>query len=268
MLGAAAAHAAWNALLKSGTDPLLDAALLALAASALAAPALALVEPPGPQVWPNLLASASIHVGYYATLSFAYRAGDLAQAYPIMRGTAPLFVALFSAAAFGETLSPGAWSGIALICAGVLSLGLCGGGANRRASAWALANAAIIAAYTLVDGAGVRAAGGAERYVVWQLFLMGLPFGLAVLALRGRALARHAARYWPRALAGAALSGAAYGVALWAMTRAPIAVVAALRETSVIFGALLGTWVLGEGRAAPRLAGAAAVFAGLVALRL
>ncbi|MDW8469660.1 MAG: EamA family transporter [Burkholderiales bacterium] len=126
----------------------------------------------------------------------------------------------------------------------------------------------MIAAYTLVDGAGVRAAGGAERYVVWQLFLMGLPFGLAVLALRGRALARHAARHWPRALAGAALSGAAYGVALWAMTRAPIAVVAALRETSVIFGALLGTWVLGEGRAAPRLAGAAAVFAGLIALRL
>lgn len=268
VLAAAAAHAAWNALLKAGADPLLDAALLALAGGVIAAPLLALVEPPHSAAWPFLAASAAIHVGYYATLVLAYRAGDLSHGYPIMRGTAPLIVALASAAAFGEPLSAAAWAGVVLICGGVLSLGLAGGGATHRASAWALANAAIIAAYTLVDGTGVRAAGGAERYVVWLLLFMGLPFGLIVLASRPKALARHAARHWLRALAGAALSGASYGVALWAMTRAPVAVVAALRETSVIFGALIGAWLLREGRFAPRLAGAATVFAGVIALRL
>jgi drug/metabolite transporter (DMT)-like permease len=268
VLGAALLHAAWNAVLKSGSEPLLDTALVALGGTVLCAPLLALVAPPAPASWPYIAASVTIHIGYYATLAGAYRAGDLSHGYPIMRGTAPLIVALATIGMFGEGLSPAAWAGVLLICGGVLSLGAAGGGATRAATAWALANAAIIATYTIADATGVRASGGAERYVVWLFFFIGLPFGLIVLALRRGALLRHAARFWWRGLAGAAMSGLAYGIVLWAMTRAPVAVVAALRETSVIFAALIGAWLLKEGHAWARLGCAAAVLAGVIALKL
>lgn len=267
VLGAALLHAAWNALLKSGRDPLLDTALVAGSGSVVVLPLLPFVAPPAAVAWPYILGSAALHVGYYASLAGAYRAGDLSHGYPIMRGVAPLLVAAASWLWFGEALGAAAWAGVLLICGGVLSLGIAGGGAGRTATAWALFNALIIALYTLVDGAGVRASGDAVRYVTWLFFLMGLPFGLAVLALKRRALVAHAGHHWRRGLAGAALSGLAYGIALWAMTQAPVAIVAALRETSVIFGALIGAWLLKEGHLLPRLAGAAAVLAGLVALR-
>jgi len=268
VLGAALLHAAWNAILKSGREPLLDTALIALSGTLVALPLLALVRPPDPASWPYLAASAAVHIAYYTALAGAYKAGDLSHGYPIMRGAAPLLVAAVSVFWFREALSPAAWAGVLLICAGVLSLGMAGGGASRRATGWALLNALVIAGYTLVDGAGVRLAGGAERYVVWMFLLMGLPFGLAVLAIRRGEFLRHAARHWGRGLAGAVLSGLSYGIALWAMTRAPIAVVAALRETSVIFAALIGAWFLKEGHLKARIFGAAMVFAGLIALRL
>ena len=272
VLGAAFLHAAWNAIIKSGRDPLLDTALVALGGSVVTAPLLAVVAPPEPAAWPWIAASVVIHIGYYAALAGAYRAGDLSHGYPIMRGTAPLIVALATGAWFGEALSPAAWAGILLICSGVLSLGLVGGESGRRATRgatyWALANAVIIALYTIADATGVRASGGAERYIVWQFFFVGLPFGLLVLALRPRAFLNHAARHWRRGLLGAGLAGIAYGIALWAMTRAPVATIAALRETSVIFAALIGAWILKEGHIGPRLSGAAAVLAGVIALKL
>jgi len=268
VLGAALLHAAWNAIIKSGRDPLLDTALVALFGSGLALALLIAVPPPAPASWPYIAASVLVHIGYYTALAGAYRAGDLSHGYPIMRGAAPLLTALASWLWFGEALTPGAWGGVLLICGGVLSLGTAGSGATPRATAWALANAAIICAYTLADGAGVRASGDALRYVVWLLALNGLPFGLAVLALKRRALLRHAAANWRRGLAGAILSCLSYGIALWAMTRAPVAIVAALRETSVIFGALIGAWLLKEGHFRDRIWGATAVLAGLIALKL
>jgi drug/metabolite transporter (DMT)-like permease len=268
VLGAALLHASWNALIKSGRDPLLDTALVALGGTLLALPLVLLVEPPEPAAWPYMAISVVVHVGYYAAVAGAYKAGDLSHGYPIMRGVAPLLVAASSWLWVGETLSVTAWCGVLLISGGVLSLGFAGGGANRKATAWALFCAVIIAIYTLADGAGVRLAGGAERYVVWLLLVIGLPFGLVVLALKRGALLRHAARHWPRGLAGALLSGLSYGIALWAMTRAPVAIVAALRETSVIFAALIGAWLLKEGHLKERLVGAAAVLGGLIALKL
>jgi len=270
VLGAALAHASWNAMVKSGTDPMLDTALVALGSSAVVLPFFAVVPPPESAAWPWLVASAVIHLGYFTALAGAYRAGDLSHGYPIMRGTAPLLVALSAYAWFGEAPGLGMWVGVLLICAGVLWLGLAGFDwrRSRAATAWALANAAIIAAYTLVDAAGVRAAGGAARYVVWSFFFMGLPFVLMVLALRRDAFGEHLARHWRRGLAGGACVVTSYGVALWAMTRAPVAAVAALRETAVVFGALIGVWLLKEGHVRHRLAGAAAVFAGVVALKL
>ena len=267
MLGAALLHASWNAILKSGRDPLLDTALVALSGTLVALPLAAVIAPPEPAAWPYIGFSVAVHLGYYATMVGAYRAGDLSHGYPIMRGTAPLLVALVSWYWFGEALSATAWAGVLLICGGVLSLGLAGGGASRRATLLALANAAIIAVYTLSDATGVRLSGGAERYLVWLFVFMGLPFGLTVLALKRGAFLRHAAGHWRRGVAGAVLSGLSYWIALWAMTRAPVAAVAALRETSVIFAALLGAWLLKEGHLKERLAGAATVVAGVIALR-
>lgn len=272
VLAAALLHASWNALIKSGRDPVLDTALVALAGTGVALPFATVVPPPEPAAWPYLATSVAVHLGYYAAVAGAYRAGDLSHGYPIMRGAAPLLVALVTWLWIGERLSAQAWSGILLICIGVLSLALVkdrrGRGASGTATAWALGCAAIIAIYTLADGAGVRVAGGAERYVVWLFLFMGLPFGLLVLAWKPAALASHARAHWARGLAGATLSALSYGIALWAMTRAPVAVVAALRETSVIFAALIGALLLKEGRLGRRLVGAAIVLAGLVALKL
>jgi drug/metabolite transporter (DMT)-like permease len=270
VLGAALAHASWNALIKSGRDILLDTALVALASAALVAPLLPFVLPPERAAWPFLVASSLIHVGYFFSLVGAYRAGDLSHGYPIMRGVAPLLVAMSALAWFGEAPSAATWAGVALICGGVLSLGLAGfdWAHSRAALGWALANAAIIALYTLVDATGVRAAGGALRYVLWVFLAMGLPFCLIVLAFKRSALVHHAVQHWRRGLAGGALSCASYGVALWAMTQAPVAAVAALRETSVVFAALIGAYLLKEGHARRRLGGAVAVLFGVIALKL
>ena len=268
VLGAALLHASWNALLKAGSDPLLDTALVALSGTLVALPLVFFVAPPEPASWPYLATSATIHFGYYAALVGAYKAGDLSHGYPIMRGVAPLLVALASAFWFGEHLGAAAWTGVLLICGGVLSLGLAGGGASRKATAWALFSALVISVYTLADGAGARVSGGADRYVVWLFVFLGLPFGIVVLIMKRGAFLRHARQHWWRGVAGATLSGLSYGIALWAMTKAPVAIIAALRETSVIFAALIGAWLLKEGHLKERLAGAAAVLAGLIALKL
>jgi drug/metabolite transporter (DMT)-like permease len=268
VLGAALLHASWNAIIKSGREPLLDTALVALAGCVVALPLVFFVPAPEPASWPYLAASVAVHFGYYTALAGAYKAGDLSHGYPIMRGVAPLLVAVTGWLFFQEMLSPAAWMGVLLICGGVLSLGMAGGGASPRATAWALTCALIIAIYTVSDGIGVRIAGGADRYVVWLFLFMGMPFGFAVLALKRGAFLRHAAKNWHRGVAGAVLSGFSYAIALWAMTRAPVAIIAALRETSVIFAALIGAWFLKEGHLRERISGAAVVLAGLVALKL
>ncbi len=279
VLGAALLHASWNALIKAGRDPQLDTALVALGGSLLALPIALSVEPPARESWPYIAGTVTVHIGYYVAIAAAYRIGDLSHIYPIMRGGAPLLVALASGFWFGETLSPGTWMGVLLICGGVLSLALSKDAARhgaalaagrnpKAATLWALLSAAIIAIYTLIDAKGARVSGGTERYVTWLFVFLGLPFGLYILATRRAALLAHARRYWWVGVVGASCSGLSYGIALWAMTRAPVAIVAALRETSVIFAALIGAWLLKEGQLRQRLAGAAAVLAGLVALKL
>jgi drug/metabolite transporter (DMT)-like permease len=270
VLAAALAHATWNAMIKSSGDVLLDMTLVVFFAGVAALPFLPLVEVPAPAVWPYIAGSMVIHIAYYVALVSAYRAGDLSHGYPIMRGIAPLITSICAVWWLGEAPRPLVWVGIVLICGGVLSLGLAGfhWRSSRVSTLWALSNAVIIAAYTLVDAGGVRAAGRPETYVVWLFVLDALPFPLLILFLKRRELASYAARFWLRGLLGGALSAAAYGVVLWAMTRAPVAAVAALRETSVIFAALIGAWLLREGHIARRLIGAATVAAGVIALKI
>jgi phosphonate utilization associated putative membrane protein len=272
-------HAGWNALVKSSGDKTLDTALVHFLGGLVALPFLLAIGLPRPESWPFIGASLVIHVGYYIALAGAYEHGELGMTYPIMRGFAPLLVALGSGTLIGEAPSAAAWLGIVGITLGVALVGLAHPGEalhHGKALAFAFANAAIIAIYTFVDGLGVRtevAAGGdALRYVLILFVLDGWPYPLLVAWRRGRAgwpaMLTYARDRWPLAAAGGAASIGSYAIALWAMTRAPVASVAALRETSVLFAALLGTWLLKERFGAQRALGTAVVVFGVMALRL
>ncbi|HEX6362407.1 MAG TPA: EamA family transporter [Albitalea sp.] len=267
-------HAGWNAMIKAGRDKPLDTALMHALAVLAALPVLLVAGFPASAAWPWLAASAAIHVGYYTALAGAYRHGDLGLTYPVMRGLAPPLVALASGAVLGEALALPAWLGIAGISAGVLLVGLSrssGSSASHgRALGFALANAVIIAAYTLVDGRGVRAAGDALQYVAALFLLDGLAYFALVMWRRGGdrpAAWAYMAGRWKAALAGMLASAASYGIALWAMTQAPVAAVAALRETSVLFAALIGARWLKEGFGLRRAAGTLLIAGGVMALR-
>jgi phosphonate utilization associated putative membrane protein len=277
ILFAALLHASWNALIKSGGDKSLDTALIHSLGVLFAVPAVLWFGLPPAQAWPFIAASSMIHVAYYVALAGAYRHGDLGLTYPIMRGSAPLLVASASVALVGESLSGRAWAGMVVLCAGVLLVGLARTGADRAGSAarrkalwFALANACIIASYTVVDGLGVRAAGDAFSYIATIFLFDGLPYMALVMwragPRRGEALRYMRARV-PMALGGSAASLGSYAIALWAMTQAPVALVAALRETSVVFAAVIGTLVLREPFGWGRAAGTGLVVAGVAALR-
>jgi len=275
VLFAALLHASWNALIKSGKDKALDTALIHILGCGVGVVLVAVFGLPRREAWPWLAASMTIHIGYYITLVGAYRHGELGFSYPIMRGTAPLLVAMLSGQLIGERLSLTAWLGVAGISGGVLLIGLTRshvhGGSRRHALGYALANAAIIAAYTLVDGMGVRASGNALQYVSLLFMLDGLPYFTIVMWQRRAALADSIAfmkQRWPVALVGSSASLGAYAIALWAMTKAPVASVAALRETSVLFATLIGVLMLKERFRLQRLLGAGAVVVGVMALRL
>jgi phosphonate utilization associated putative membrane protein len=269
VLGGALLHASWNVLVKSSDDKALDTALIHLLGSLVAVPLVLWVGLPPAAAWPFLLMSLVIHVGYYTALAGAYEHGDMGLTYPLMRGLAPLLVAVSASFVLGETLSPGGWIGVLAISAGVLTLGLSAQSlAAPKAVAFALANAVTIMLYTLVDAQGVRTAGNALQYVATLFMLDGWPFALLVfLRRRGKVLA-YARQRWPLALGGAIASLGSYGIALWAMTHAPVATVSALRETSVLFGALLGVFLLKEAFTLRRAVATCAIVAGAMALRL
>lgn len=275
VLCAALLHAGWNALIKSGSDKAFELALLHLLGGLAALPLLLWLGLPRPEAWPFIAASLCIHLAYHVAMVGAYEHGDLGLTYPIMRGFAPLLVALASATWVGEVPSNGAWLGIAGISCGVALVGLARPGESLhhgKALAFAFANAAIIAGYTLSDGLGVRVAHDAARYVLLLVVLDGLPYPALVWWRRTpaqrREMLRAARRRWLMATLGGVASLGSYGIALWAMTRAPVASVAALRETSVLFAALLGTWVLKEPFGLQRALGTVVIVAGVMALRL
>ena len=262
-------HASWNALVKSSSDKDLDMAVIHLIGSFLGIPLVALAGWPVAAAWPYIAASVVVHIGYYLALTGAYRHGELGLTYPLMRGVAPLLVALSATFTLGETLSPLAWAGVLCISCGVLVLGLNAHALKvPKAVGFALTNAVIIAIYTVIDGLGVRASGNALQYVATLFLLDGWPFALLMFATRGRAVGIYARHRWPVATLGACASLGSYGIALWAMTRAPVATVAALRETSVLFAVLLGAWFLKEAFTPRRVLGACVIVAGVMALRL
>ena len=272
VLLAAAAHAGWNAAIKRGLDPLVTTVLIAIGAGVVALPIAVWLGLPAVAARPWVVASVIVHLGYFAGLIEAYRAGDMSQVYPIARGAAPLLTALVSTAWLGEQLGGLGWVGLLCLVGGVMMLSLHGGGdlarLDRRAVGFALFTALTVCAYTVIDGIGVRAAGDAPAYTATAFLGNAVIMALYGLARRGSKLLAGLSRAWVTGLAGGALQFASYGIALWAMTVAPIAVVAALRETSVLFGALIAVVVLREPLRALRVAAALLIVVGLVMIKV
>jgi len=270
LLGAAL-HAAWNALVRASADRLLETLLVLTGAGAVTAIAAWFLPLPAPACWPHLGASVVVHVGYFTLVALAYRKGDLSLVYPIMRGSAPALTALAAVALLSERPSGWAWAGIVSISGGVLLLVLDSRGRDGLSAAsigFALANAAVVVLYTVIDGVGARRSGHPFSYTAWMLLLTaGLSLWLALIARR-RQVVRHLARRWHFGLAGGGCTFASYALALWAMTHAPIALVAALRETSIVFGTLFAALALKEPISPLRYASIAAIAAGAVSLKL
>jgi drug/metabolite transporter (DMT)-like permease len=222
--------------------------------------------------WPWLIASVVIHLVYFASLIESYRTGDLGQVYPIARGSAPLMTAATTSILLDERLSALGWTGIVALVAGVLLLSARGGRAlaeiDRRAVGFALFTALTICAYSVIDGIGARLSTNPNAYSVW-LFL-GIAVVMVPYALYrdGRDVIPAMQNFWLRGFAGGALQVLSYGIAIWAMTLAPIAIVATLRETSVLFGAVIAVVILKEPLRLVRIAAACLIVFGLVLIRL
>jgi drug/metabolite transporter (DMT)-like permease len=272
VLVAAACHAGWNAILKVNLEPITTTTMVAVASGLVVVPFAFFADLPDTAAWPYLVASVVIHIGYYLTLAEAYRHGDLGQVYPIARGSAPLLTAVVATFMLGETPGAFGWLGLIALTAGIMLLAVRGGRHlhpfDARSVGFALLTSVTITAYTLVDGIGARI-GGPGAYTVWLFLLSGGAMSLyGAIRVSPQRLFGCSKADWALALCGAGLSTAAYAIAIWAMTVAPIAIVAALRETSVLFATLISTLLLREPWLAARMAATLLVLAGALLLRM
>lgn len=270
VLCAALLHAGWNTLVKSQADKLVATTLVAVGGGMIALPLMVIAPLPDRESWPFLLASAIIHIVYFTLIGLLYRKADLSVAYPVTRGSAPLLATLVAALYLGEIPSLPALMGAISLSIGIVWLaadGIRRGGLDRRALQIALANAVIIALYTVVDGTGGRLSGHSVAYNIWLEFLDAVLFVPLAVLVRGKPLVRAIVKGWRMALLGGGAAFASYGIAIWAMTEAPIGLVAAVRETSVFFATIFGAVLLGETFGTSRYVAAVFVAAGLAALR-
>nr|WP_204326432.1 EamA family transporter [Rhizobium lusitanum] len=262
-------HATWNAIIKAGTDKSLDAALVSAGGAVAALPLLPFLPLPASAAWPFIGASAILQFAYFQLVAAAYRAGDIGLVYPLMRGVAPLIIVSTSSFILKETLSGGALIGTMTICAGILTLAFEARKGSRRAIVLALANAVVIATYTYVDGIGARESGNSISYTLWMALLPPVLLFAWAISQRGvNAVAAHVRYNWWRGLIGGGGSIVSYGLALWAMTKAPVAMVAALRETSILFALVISVVVLKERSSIWRYIAGGIIAAGVLVLRL
>jgi drug/metabolite transporter (DMT)-like permease len=272
VLVAAAAHAGWNAVIKRGLEPFTMTVLLAVGAGVASLVLIPVVGLPAAASWPWVAGSVTIHLFYFIGLIGAYRAGDMGLVYPLARGAAPIMTAMISTTWLAEPLGFVGWGGLVTLVAGVMLLSLRGGGdlvrLDRRAIGYALFTAVTICAYSIVDGVGARTAGNASAYAVTLFAGIGIVMAAYAMVLRGPQVFVAMVPFWRRGVGGGAMQMVSYWIAIWAMTVAPIALVAALRETSVLFGALIAVVILKEPLRAARVVAALMIVAGLAAMRL
>ena len=271
VLLAALLHASWNAFVKQNGDRVLFMAVM-MAGSGLAAFMIVpFLDAPARESWPYVATSVVLHIGYPLFLLTAYKFGDLSHVYPLARGSAPLIVALVSATVIGEALSAQSVFAVIIMAAGIMSLSLTRGAQNLwnpKAVFFALGTGIFIAAYTLTDGIGARLAGSAHSYAAWMMGLEGIPFLAVVLIRRGKRALPQIRNMWKTAVLMGLMSLAAYWSVIWAMTVAPIALVAAIRETSIIFALLFGVFFLKERLSLLKLASTFMTLFGVVLLKI
>lgn len=248
VLCAALLHASWNALVKVSADKLVLLAVLKITTTAFAVVSIPFVSMPPIEAWPYIAASVAIHTAYFLFLTVSYKFGDLSQVYPVSRGVAPLLVAGFAIIVLGETLEVQASIALLLISCGIMSLVFSEKGAvgQPKAIGAALATGCFIAGYTVADGAGARLSHDAHSYILWLNAFNGIPIILIAAARRRRELFPQAKRVWKMGALSAIISLAAYWIVLWASTQAPLALVAAVREASIVFALLFGVLFLKE----------------------
>ncbi len=271
VLGADLFHAAWNTLVKVNTDRLIMVAIMMVSQTAVAILVVPFVEFPTPASWPYIWASTALHTAYFVFLVNAYRYGDLSHVYPIARGSAPLIVAVISVAIVGETLSRQAALSVVLIALGIMSLTLTRGASGFRepkAILYALGTGVFIAGYTVVDGLGGRLAESAHSYIFWLNLFDGIPITILALYLRRDQILVQVRTSWKPGVFSGIVSLVAYWIVIWAMTLAPMALVSAVRETSMVFAVLFGVLFLRERLNLARLASTTITLVGAVMLKM
>jgi drug/metabolite transporter (DMT)-like permease len=271
VLFAAVMHAGWNAIVKVGLDRFSSILLLSIAQGAMALLLLPFFATPLAEAWPWIIGSAVLHIGYKLILIRAYEHGDLSQVYPLARGTAPLIVALVGALFLSEVMTYGKTAAVIAIALGVIVMSRNGAGLDRlprKALLYAMGTACFTASYTLVDGVGARIADTASGYTLWMFALDATGMTGFALATRGRAALKRLRPAWRSGVMAGGLSLGSYWIAIWAFTLAPLAMVAALRETSVLFAMLIGVCLLGERAGLWRWIAGLLIVTGVVLMRL
>jgi drug/metabolite transporter (DMT)-like permease len=263
-------HATWNAVAKGAPDRYAGFALIGIAQAAAGLLMVCVCGQPARASWSWIAASVAVHVVYTALLARSYELGDFNQVYPLARGTGPLIVAFVAATTLGEHLTLPQLAGVAAVCGGLGTLAFSGGVSRRQAGAIgaALLTGVSIAGYTLIDGVGVRHAGTAAGYSGWLFFCMGPLVVVWVYLVRGATLWPGVAAQWRLGLPGGLVSVLGYGIVVWAQTRGALAAVAALRETGVITGAIIGAVFFRERMGLPRFAAAGVVVLGVALINV
>jgi drug/metabolite transporter (DMT)-like permease len=270
VLAAAFLHALWNALIKLGTSKVGTMVILSVIEVPIGLAVLSVAPPMNPAAFPWVLAAGCTHFAYKFFLTYAYDRGDLSRVYPIARGAAPMIVALVGGFFLADAISARQYLAIAVLGGGILMMarGVLDHGEDRRLLLFALGSACATATYTMIDGIGGRVSGAPGAYVAWVFVADGLIFSLGMLALRGVSVLPRDGRAWALGSLASIASYGAYAVSIWAMTLAPIAVVAALRETSILFAVLIGWLIFGERMDRGKAMAAAVIVAGVLLTRL
>jgi drug/metabolite transporter (DMT)-like permease len=270
VLGAAFLHALWNALIKVGTSKVGGMVILSIVEVPIGLAVITFADPIDRAAIPWVLAAGCTHFAYKFFLTYAYDRGDLSRVYPIARGAAPMVVALVGAVFLADAVSGMEYLGIAMLGSGILLMarGVFAKGEDRALLPFALGSACATATYTLIDGMGARVSGAPAAYVAWVFVADGTFFTLGMLALRGWNVIPTDGRAWRLGAFASTASYGAYAVSIWAMTFAPIAVVAALRETSILFAVLIGWLIFGEKMTGEKALAAGVIVAGVMLTRL
>jgi drug/metabolite transporter (DMT)-like permease len=268
VIAAAVTHAVWNAIAHGIKDQTLAFALIGVGGIAIGIPLVIVAAMPRSDCWPYLLGSVVIHIFYNLLLMRCYRLGEFSQVYPLARGTSPLVVTILAAIFIHEHLALAQIAGVLVVSAGLATLVLAGRRPGRAAFLAAVGTGLTIAAYTTVDGVGVRLSGSPVGYIGWLMVLESLCVPMFAVVRRRDVLLKQPKRILLAGLAAGALSVLAYGLVLWAQTRGALAPIAALRETSVIFGAIIGTLIFREPFGRTRIAATVLVAAGIILLNI